>query len=51
MISLVCGIIQDKTKQNKTKLIENRLAVARGGGWRWEKWVKGVKRHKLPDIR
>ena len=37
--------------KNKIKLIdaENRLVVARGG-W-WAKWVKGVKRYKLPVIK
>ena len=33
----------------KNKLIESRLVVARFEGW--GKWVKGVKRHKLPGIR
>ena len=40
------GSPQNKTKFPKGKLIdtENRLVVARGGGWGWEKWVKGIKR-------
>lgn len=47
MISLICGI----QKKKKKELIdtENRLVVARGGGW--VKWVKGVKRYKLPVLR
>ena len=38
-------------KKNKPKLIdtENKLVVARGGAW--VKWVKGVKRYKLPVIK
>ena len=38
------GSPQNKTKFPKGKLIdtENRLVVARGGGWGWEKWVKGI---------
>ena len=45
--------LKNKTKQQKNKLIdtENRLMVARGnrfGGW--AKWVRGVKRYKLPVI-
>ena len=42
-------------KKQKTELIdtEDRLVVAigRGGGGEWAKWVKGVKRYKLPLIR
>ena len=32
-------------KKQRNKLIgtENRLVVARGKGWGWAKWVKGVK--------
>ena len=36
---------------NKIKLnsgTENRLVVAKGGGWSWEKWVKRVKIYELP---
>lgn len=41
----------NKQKNKKTELMdtENRLMVARGGGW--VKWVKGVTRYKLPVIR
>ena len=38
---------------NKIKLIdtENRLVIAKGGGWSWEKWVKRAKIYKLPVIK
>jgi len=39
--------VESKNNNNnktKTKLIENRLVVARGGDWRWRKWVKGKKK-------
>lgn len=30
-------------KEDKTKLIQNRLVVTKGEGhWGWAKWVKGV---------
>lgn len=29
---------------------ENRLVVARGGGGRWKKWMKGVKKRKNKEI-
>ena len=42
-----------RNKQQTAKLIdtENRLVVAIGGGEGWVKWVKGVKRYKLPVTR
>lgn len=30
---------------------ENRLVVAMGWGWEWAKWVKVVKRYKIPVIK
>ena len=38
---------------NKIKLIdtENRLVIAKGGGWSWEKWVKRAKIYKLPVMK
>ena len=38
---------------NKIKLIdtENRLVIAKDGGWSQEKWVKRTKIHKLPVIK
>ena len=39
-----------KKKKRTHKLIgaENRLVIARGG---WAKWVKEVKRYRLPVIK
>ena len=47
--------MESKTKNKpKNKLLdtENRLVVARdsGRGWGVSKWVKGVKRYKIPVI-
>ena len=52
MISLICGIENKQT--NKPKLIEteNRRVVARDGGAGVQaKWVKGVKRYKIPVMK
>ena len=46
--------IKQMNKQSKTKLIhtENRWVVARGEGVEeWVKWVKGIKKYKLPVIK
>ena len=48
-------IIINNNKKHKNKLIDtwNRLVVARGrgGGAMGAKWVKGIKRYKLPVIK
>ena len=43
-------IIINNNKKHKNKLIDtwNRLVVARGRG---AKWVKGIKRYRLPVIK
>ena len=38
--------IKQHQQQNKPLDRENGLLVARGGGERWDKWVKEVKRKK-----
>ena len=60
---LICGIIKHTHTHTHTHTqthtqkppdfadTENSLIVARGGGRRWAKWVKGVKRYKLPVIK
>lgn len=44
---------QNQYKIKKPKLIvtENRLVIPRSGGWRVGKWVKKVKRYKLPVVK
>ena len=40
-----------KKIKNKLTDTDNRLMVVRDRGGRWAKWVKGVKRYKLPVIK
>jgi len=46
--------VESKQQQKKLIDMEKRLVVPRDGrevGKEWVKWVKGVKRHKLPLIK
>lgn len=54
MLSLMYGILKRKkpTQKQKTKLLgtENRLVVAKGRVGEGAKWVKGVKKYRLPAV-